>query len=149
MRKLLTLVAILTIAPFVLAQNLHCRQVGGSISTNFLNPSTTFGSATGDLKGGIGVNVLNISSGSNGATVFHNQHDWVTESGDTLYLRDADATAYPAAGALVAINYVKGVDVIGGTGRFADATGHLDVWGAADLQHKQIVLRYKGEICGD
>ncbi len=38
-----------------------CRQVGGTISTNFLNPTTTFGSATGDLSGGVGVTVLSLT----------------------------------------------------------------------------------------
>ena len=32
-----------------------CQHVGGGIVTNFLNSTTTFGSATGDLGGGIGV----------------------------------------------------------------------------------------------
>ena len=53
-----------------LADNPHCRQVGGGILTNFLDPSQclqtsgskaalcTDGTATGDLKGAVGCKCL-------------------------------------------------------------------------------------------
>jgi hypothetical protein len=75
-----------------LADNPHCRQMGGGILTNFLNPSQclptsgssvnlcTDGTATGDLRGAVGVQVLGTSG-----NVYHNQHHWVTESGDTIF----------------------------------------------------------------
>lgn len=147
MHRFLSLFAILTIALSLAAENPHCQHVGGAVATNFLDPTTTSGTATGDLKGSIGVDILSVSGGANGTTVFHNQHHWVTESGDTLFLKNADATAFPASGPLVAISYTDGVEVTGGTGRFAKTTGKLAVWGAADLQRQQIVLRYEGEIC--
>ena len=126
----------------------HCKQVGGAISTNFLDASATLGTATGDLKGGVGVSVLSVAPGANGVIVFHNQHHWVTENGDTLSLEDADATAFPTSmPALVAISYTQGVQVNGGTGGFNGAKGTLTVWGAADLSREQIVLRYEGQIC--
>ena len=147
MQKFLSLLALLTFALSLAAQNPHCQQVGGAVSTNFLDQTSTSGTASGDLKGAIGVDIVSISNGPNGTTVFHNQHHWVTESGDTLFLKNADATAFPASGPLVAISYSNGVEVAGGTGRFAKTKGKLAVWGAADLQRQQIVLRYEGEIC--
>jgi hypothetical protein len=74
-----------------LADNPHCRHVGGGILTNFLDPSEclptlgssvnlcTDGTATGDLKGAVGVQVDGITG-----NVYHNRHHWVTESGDTI-----------------------------------------------------------------
>jgi len=144
----LTLLTILMIAPRLFAQNgANCQQAGGAILTNFLDPSTTLGSATGDFKGGIAVTVLTAAPGPNGSTVFHNQHRWVTESGDTIALAEADATASPAqAGAVSAIVYVKGVQVTGGTGRFAGASGSLAIFGAINGEG-QLVLRYQGQVC--
>ena len=71
-----------------------CRTVGGSISTNFVNATTTSGPATGDLAGAVGVSVLSVTQGAN-SVVFHNQHTWVTATGDTIFTNAADATAYP------------------------------------------------------
>jgi hypothetical protein len=148
MRKLLVLTMFLAAVPALFAGDPHCKQVGGAISTNFLDASTTLGTATGDLKGALGVTVQSVAPGPNGAIVFHNQHHWVTESGDTLSLQDADATALPTAiPGFVALSYTQGVQIIGGTGRFAGAKGSLTIWGAADLSRQQIVLRYEGQIC--
>jgi len=41
--------------------------------------------ATGDLKGGLGVTVLSLSLGPGGTVLFHNHHHWVTEAGDTIF----------------------------------------------------------------
>src|SRR4051812_211942 len=114
MRKLLVLSLFLATVPTLFASDPHCEQVGGSISTNFLDASTTLGAATGDLNGGLGVTVQSVTPGPNGAIVFHNQHHWVTESGATLSLQDADATAFPTSvPPLVAISYTQGVQVTG------------------------------------
>lgn len=148
MRKVLVLSLFLTTVPALFAGDPHCKQVGGAISTNFLDSSTTLGTATGDLKGGLGVTIQSVIPGANGAIVFHNQHHWVTESGDTVSLEDTDATAFPTSvPGLVGISYTRGVQVTGGTGRFAGAKGTLTVWGAADLGRQEIVLRYEGQIC--
>ena len=138
--------------PVLAQQGANCRDVGGAISTNFVTrsdvvPSSTLGTATGDLRGGLGVTVQSISQ-AGGALVFHNRHQWVTESGDTLLLKDADATAFGTpVGGLFAVAYVDGVEVNGGTGRFNGATGTLRRFGAANLVTSEIVLRYEGTIC--
>jgi hypothetical protein len=71
----------------------HCRHVGGGVLTNFLDQTTcggptglcSDGTATGDLKGAIGVNVLAVTG-----NVYHVHHHLVTETGDTVFWQDAD-----------------------------------------------------------
>jgi hypothetical protein len=125
-----------------------CQHVGGGIVTNFLNSTTTFGSATGDLAGGIGVTVLSLTSGLGGILILHNQHHWVTTQGDTILAPPADATAYPSGQpGLYAATYADGVTISGGTGRFKHATGKVFAWGAIDTTKNEVVLRYEGNVC--
>ena len=61
----------------VLADGEYCRHVGGGILTNFLDTNTcgggtcTDGTATGDLRGAVGVAVLRQTG-----NVLHNHHHW-------------------------------------------------------------------------
>jgi hypothetical protein len=141
------------ITPLLFAQGdpsgARCQNVGGAISTNFVDPSDTLGTATGDLKGGLGVHVLSVTPGPNGTTILHNHHHWVTEPGDTILFDDADAVLFPTPiPGLYAASYTKGVKIIGGTGRFEHATGNLTAtYGAVDLTKGQVVLRYEGRVC--
>jgi len=146
MRRIL--LSFLIVAPSLFAEDTpHCKQVGGAILTNFIGPTTTLGTATGDLRGGLGVNVLNVTPGPNGSAVFHNHHQWVTESGDTIFFADADARAYPTPAGVFGTAYTNGVQITGGTGRFAGASGKLAIYGAVDLTQGQIILRYSGQVC--
>jgi hypothetical protein len=144
-----SLMILVVMAPALLAQGgANCKVVGGAILTNFLDPSTTLGTATGDLKGGLGVTVLSLLPGLGGTVIFHNHHHWVTEAGGTLLFDDADAIAYPTGTpGLYAANYTNGVTLTGGTGRFAGATGKIAAFGAVDLNRQQVILRYEGQIC--
>lgn len=146
MRRMLV-VCLLAMASLVARAASECRAVGGSVSTNFVNATNTSGTATGDLAGSIGVSVLSIAQGANGAVVFHNQHTWVTSSGDTIYVNAADATAYPSPiPGLFAASYLNDVVISGGTGKFAKATGKLSSWGAVNLGNNEITLRYEGTV---
>ncbi len=131
------------------ASGRHCKAVGGSILTNFLDPTDTLGTATGDFKGGLGVHVNSVTQGPNGTTVLHNHHHWVTEAGDTILFDDADATLFPTpVPGLYAGSYINGIKITGGTGRFENATGNLtSTYGAADLNKGQVILRYQGYVC--
>jgi hypothetical protein len=103
----------------------------------------TDGTATGDLRGAVGVQVLRVTG-----NVYHNLHHWVTESGDTIFLNPADLTAFTTSDPnRVLADYVKGIEVMGGTGAFAGATGTVFGFGAADLNLGQITLRYAGTVC--
>ena len=146
MRRIL--LSLLIVAPSLFAQETpHCTQVGGAILTNFIDPTTTLGTVTGDLRGGLGVSVLNVTPGPNGSAIFHNHHHWVTESGDTIFFADADAAAYPTPAGVFGTAYTNGAQIIGGTGRFVGASGKLALYGAVDLTHGQIILRYSGQVC--
>jgi hypothetical protein len=135
-----------------LADKENCRHVGGGVLTNFLQPADcaasfqklcTDGTATGDLRGAVGVSILGISG-----NIYHVHHHWVTESGDTIFLNDAYLTAFPTSDPnRVLADYLNGVDITGGTGGFEGATGTVFAFGAADLKLGQITLRYAGTVC--
>jgi hypothetical protein len=121
----------------------HCRQVGGSVITNFTDIDATHTIATGpvfgDLKGAVAVEVLSI----NGNT-YHISKNMVTDTGDTLAFFDTDFITYPTATTGL-FGAVETIDVKGGTGRFAGAEGFLSFFGAID--GGQVTLRYAGTLC--
>jgi hypothetical protein len=141
----------------------RCQEVGGAILTNALhetgniifssngNPGSNsvsfvdiaLGAATGDLRGGVVVYILSFKP-----IVAHG--NWVTESGDTLYTDQASATAVgPIPGSNVsAAIYPAGLKITGGTGRFAGASGYINIlFGAGDSVAGQFIYRYQGTIC--
>ena len=126
----------------------HCRVVGGSVMTNFIAADRTLGTAEGDLRGAVSATLLGISSGGNETTIFTVQHHWVTETGDTIVMDVATATAaaVPQAPGLFAIISYP-VTISGGTGRFAGASGRLENMGSVDLTTQRTVFRYVGEVC--
>jgi len=116
--------------------------------TNFgaIDPNTTMGTATGDLRGAVSASVLGAPQPGPGNTVvFHVQHHWVTESGDTLFLDPVTITTVPISQTLFAI-VTDRVHLTGGTGRFAGATGDLNFIGEVDLT-TGTVFRYSGQVC--
>jgi len=110
-----------------------------------VDPATTMGTATGDLRGAVGATIL--STEANGNTLaLRVQHHWVTESGDMLTIDPAVATTTQVSPGLYAV-VTYPVHLRGGTGKFAGATGDLTNIGEADLVSGQIVLRYSGKVC--
>jgi hypothetical protein len=71
----------------------HCQQVGGGVLTNFLDSTHTEGTSTGDIRGAVGVEIFGVNG-----NVYHVQHHWVTDSGDTIYVKDAFLTLIPDRG---------------------------------------------------
>jgi len=134
--------------PGFAAGGVHCQDIGGGVLTNFLDSTHTEGTSTGDIRGAIGVAIIDVTSGLNGTTLYHVQHHWVTDSGDTIFLKEAFLTTFPTSDAhRVLADYLDGVEFSGGTGRFDGATGKAFVFGAADLNLGQITLRYAGTVC--
>ena len=130
------------------ARQQHCKLVGGTISTNFggIDQNTTLGLATGDLRGAVTGTILGAPQPGPGNTlVFHIQHHWVTETGDTLFFDPATATTLPLSQTLFAI-VTYPVHLSGGTGKFAGATGDLTAIGEVDLS-SGTVFRYNGQVC--
>jgi len=141
--------------PGIGAGGVHCHDVGGSVLTNFLDPSQclpttgssvglcTDGPATGDLRGAVGVQVLKATT-----NVLHNHHHWVTESGDTITFENADLALLANVNGQYLVNYLQGLTITGGTGGFEGASGNLNsIFGAVDLNKGQVTLRYAGTVC--
>jgi hypothetical protein len=126
----------------------QCVHVGGGIVTNVgvISPNRTLGTATGDLKGAVGVQIISQSAGPDGTTVFSVHHFWVTEAGDTIFVKPARLTAAPVAPGLFAV-VAYPVSISGGTGKFKGAAGKISLIGEADFNAGQIGLRYTGQIC--
>ncbi|MBV8279552.1 MAG: hypothetical protein JO170_30405 [Verrucomicrobia bacterium] len=118
---------------------------------------TTLGTATGDLAGGIGVYIFSFTPSGNPTVpaVAKVHHHWVTDAGDTIFAQDATAYAYqvgPYSGIYAVGGGSYTVNIIGGTGRFAGATGELSLIGVLDTSERdpsqwRVVLRYQGTIC--
>jgi hypothetical protein len=126
----------------------HCTPVGGTVMTNFgaIDQNTTMGTATGDLRGAVSGTLLGAPQpGAGNTLVFHVQHHWVTESGDTLSFDPATATTVPLSQTLFAV-VTYPLHLTGGTGKFVGATGDLNTIGEVDLV-KGTVFRYSGQVC--
>ena len=125
----------------------HCTSVGGSIITNFgaIDQNTTMGTATGDLRGAVSGTLLGLPQQVGSTVVFHVQHHWVTESGDTLFFDPATATTVPISQTLFAV-VTYPLHLTGGTGRFAGASGDMTAIGEVDLI-KGTAFRYSGQVC--
>jgi hypothetical protein len=160
-------IAMLVIAPCLFAHGdqKNCKEVSGGIVTNFLTESgtvngqhfvfATLGTATGDLRGGLGVYIFSITPGQNNSVVAKVHHHWVTEAGDTISAQDATANGFQVgsfSGVYAVADDSYTVNIMGGTGRFAGATGKLSFIGVLDTSQPdpnqwRVVLRYHGTIC--
>src|ERR1700730_17071355 len=74
----------------------QCVHIGGGVITNIgvITPNRTLGTAIGDLKGAIGVEILtNLRGPWNDCLLGHDF--WVTEVGDTIFVEPAQLAAFP------------------------------------------------------
>ena len=133
----------------------RCTPVGGTVMTNFgvISPTSTLGTATGDLAGAVSASLLGPpEAGAGNTVIFHVQHDFVTETGDTIFVDPATATSVPIGSGLFAVVSYP-VHINGGTGKFAGATGDFTNIGEVLLPHAPdtaggtTVFRYSGQVC--
>jgi hypothetical protein len=124
-----------------------CQVVGGTLLTNIgaIGGVTNLGPVSGDLQGSLAATVKGQDNDGN----FLVQHYWVTSSGETILLKLAVlkpvATSDPNVVAVLWGNYSS--DIVGGTGKFKNATGKIDYFGIADFKERTLVLRYRGKVC--
>jgi hypothetical protein len=89
---------------------------------------------SGDLQGSIAATIKGQDSEGN----YLVQHYWVTSAGETILLKQAVlkpvATSDPNVVAVLWGNYSS--DILGGTGKFANATGKIDYFGIADFKER-------------
>jgi hypothetical protein len=125
----------------------ECQAVGGMLMTNIgaIEDVTNLGPATGDLQGSIAATI----KGQDAQGDYLVQHYWVNTAGETILLKQAVlkpvATNDPNVVAVLWGNYSS--DILGGTGKFANATGRIDYFGIADFKERTLVLRYRGRVC--
>lgn len=125
----------------------ECENVGGMLMTNIgaIAGVTNLGPVTGDLQGSVAATIKGQDSKGN----FLVQHYWVTSSGETITLKEAVLTPVATSDSnVVAVlwgNYSS--DILGGTGKFKNASGRLEYLGIADFKELTLVLRYRGWVC--
>ena len=92
-RSVTTFLAVLVILTVTATgQSKRCTSIGGVILTNLGVPAnSTMGYATGDLKGAVGVTILNTESTAPRLSCTCSII-WVSESGDIIDLRINNAT---------------------------------------------------------
>ena len=148
-RLRLALVVMLAMSAAASSQTLtKCPAMGGMILTDLgvWDPSSTFGYATGDLKGSVGVTILSTQAQGNNL-ILNVQHHWVSESGDVISLDPATAyTTQVADGVYAVVSYKFHING-NGTGKFAGASGDGSAIGEADLANGRLVFRYTGTLC--
>jgi hypothetical protein len=128
----------------------RCEPVAGTISSNSIDEITTLGTVTGDLKGAISALTLAPPEpGDNQTFVFNIQPRWVTEAGDTIFFAKAQSTsALVEQGLFVSLSFP--LRIVGGTGKFAGATGRLESLAVGDFRDPtggRFVARYQGTVC--
>jgi hypothetical protein len=129
------------------ASDHECQTVGGMLMTNIgaIEGVTNLGPVTGDLQGSVAATIKGRDSEGD----FLVQHYWVTSSGETIALKEAVlkpvATSDPNVVAVLWGNYSS--DILGGTGKFKNATGRINYFGIADFKELTLVLRYQGSVC--
>jgi hypothetical protein len=125
-----------------------CQPIGGFISTNVggFGPNTTMGAVVGDLAGAVGVDILNITTGANGLVDVTVQHHWVTTTGETLTIDQAHLYGVYVAQGLLAVTDYK-VHIAGGTGRYQNSSGDMNVIGEADFNTNHTALQFTGRLC--
>ena len=140
------------------AQNPHCEKIGGVLMTNInaialptAANGTNLGPVFGDLQGAVAATIIGHDS-----TGYFVQHYWVTATGDTIkfsvaHLKPSAVTPPGASAPAADLAAVRWGDyiahIVGGTGKYANATGSLDTFGLADFTNLTLVLRYRGQVC--
>ena len=142
-----TVLSGLSIAPLQAAAQ-SCMLVSGTIAATVVggDPVTVLGTVDGDLAGATMAIVSSQTEGDEARIILGLGHAFVTFDRGTLQTKDT-ATWTPIPGLAGLFHMSTNYEIIGGSGSFAGATGHLMNDGVADTNTGQVTLRYEGEVC--
>ncbi len=125
-------------------QDQACEQVSGVLFTNFISENETLGVVLGSLEGGIRAVVVEQVPQDDGRVFLRLRHTYVTRDGATLHTED-EGIGTPIREGLMHVT--ERSVVVGGTGRFDNVRGTLEVHGSLDMERGETVFRYHGELC--
>jgi hypothetical protein len=142
------------------AQDQKCRHVAGNATwTLIASPGDplgrVLGPATGDLKAAISAYLTALTPQADGSLKATSVETWVLGAQDTLTFAGT-ATFTPLAGQPTGTFHdALHLTVSSGTGKYADATGTIEVRGigynivgpAAGPGNSFFAVRYEGDIC--
>ena len=123
-----------------------CTPVGGTFIINFVDQTNAAALLTGDLAGAARGLAIKVENGANGVINYTTEHAITTQGGDLLRTSDHSVlTPVPGQDKMYFFSQVQ--TIIGGTGRYANATGTLTEYGAFNGATAEGVLRYTGHVC--
>jgi len=129
----------------------QCITIAGTISATVTSPAeaentVVQGTVTGTLGGSVEATITSILPQEDGTLALELNHNFVTEEGFLLRTQDT-AVLTPVEGLPGVFQQSTRYEIVGGTGRFARATGRFINHGETDLNRGLLTLRYEGEIC--
>jgi hypothetical protein len=129
--------------------NASCQHVSGSfVFTSFQFTSATTavgaGNVSGDITGTFSAEYFDLHQNGDGSSVMAARHTIMTSAG-SLMTEDVIILRPDQNPAIVRPN--SRVDVTGGTGAYADASGQLHTHGEVNLATLEGSIDFKGEVC--
>jgi hypothetical protein len=124
-----------------------CENVSTTAEVYFTSPTTGTGTISGDLNGVISVVVgEGAPSGADGHGALHySLAHTITTTDGSIFTQDEGA--FGAIGAPTLYKANVRYTIVGGTGRYAGATGMLRSHGFVDFGAGRISLRIAGRVC--
>lgn len=124
-----------------------CENVSTTADVAFTSPTTGTGTISGDLNGAISVVVGEggpAGADGHGALHYSLAHTITTADGSIF---TQDEGAFGAIGAPTLYKANVRYTIVGGTGRYAGASGMLRSHGFVDFGAGRITLRIAGRVC--
>jgi hypothetical protein len=129
-----------------------CQKIAGHIAGQIIGPTSTcggqlteVGTFTGLGGGSFVACITEQEQEGNGSLRFLLVHTYTTNSGDTFTTSDRVVAAPTGRPAEYLIN--NQVDITGGTGGLAGASGFIRTHGTVNLQTGVVSVDYHGQIC--
>lgn len=136
-------------SPLLSRSAADCTNVRGVIDAAFVSGSDIEGTIIDEAlgEGDAFATVTSISEAGQGALHVTLEHEYVWQfaAGDGSILTEDEGVLSPVDPPLYRFN--NRLEVTGGTGELAGATGMIRAYGTVDFGSGQIDLRYHGRVC--